>query len=205
MIYKMKRGLGLVGILVVVLALVSACATAPTQPPEQSELVYPTVIITQYVTQIVATPTITPIPPPTKQVQVITPAVYTGWDPFKVDIYYPIKGCVASRLYIDDVAFVAGGPVGLHMSENVLDSPTYRNLEPGELIDIEAGPWCINSTLVWKVGAEDGSVGFAAEGNGENYYLLPMPPGTDEVISKADIKLQELLQEGGTFELQRIK
>ena len=135
-----KKWLGSLGCILMVLVILSACAPTPTQPPVDTVIAYPTVIITQYVTQVVATPTITPIPPPTKQVQVITPAASTGWDPFKVDIYYPIRGCVASRLHVGDVAFVAGGPVGLYMSENIGDAPTFRNLEPGEMIDIEAGP-----------------------------------------------------------------
>jgi hypothetical protein len=183
-----KKWLGTLNCILLILVFVSACTAAPTQAPVDTEIVYPTVFITQYVTQVVATSTVTPILPPTKQVQVITPAASTGWDPFKVDIYYPLRGCVASRLHIDDVAFVAGGPVGLYISANISDSPTYRNLEPGELIDIEGGPSCFNNMLIWKVGTGDKMVGYTPEGNGDNYWLLPMPPTTDEVITKKDVK-----------------
>ena len=183
-----KKWLGRLGCVLMVLVIVSACMPTPTQPPADTAIAYPTVLITQYVTQVVATPTITPIPLPTKQVQVFTPAASTGWDPFKVDIYYPLRGCVASRLHVDDVAFVAGGPIGLYISANISDLPTYRNLDPGELVDIEGGPSCFNNMLIWKIGTGDKMVGYTAEGNGDNYWLLPMPPTTDEVITKADVK-----------------
>lgn len=176
------------GCLIVIAAVAGACAPAPTQAPVQTQLVYPTIIITQFVTQVVATPTITPIPTPTKPVQVITSAPNTGWDPLKVNIYYPLKGCVASRLHRNDVAFVSSGAIGLYVSPDIGDAPTFRELEPGELIDIESDPQCVNNMIVWKVGTADQMVGYAAEGNGQTYWLLPMPPTTDEVITKEEVK-----------------
>ena len=59
--------------------------------------------------------------------------------------------------------------------------------------------------LIWKVAADDASIGYTAEGNGENYWLLPMPPWTEEVITKQEIKIQELINEGLTLDLYKVK
>ena len=146
------------------------------------QVVYPTVVITQYVTQVVATPTITPIPLSTS-VSNQTPSVAIGgWDSFTVAIYYPIAGCVASRLHEGDVAFVANAGVDIIQSKDIGYSPVYRTLAPGELVDITKGPWCSGGSLIWRVGTADGLDGFVPEGNGEIYWMLPMPPGTEKVV-----------------------
>jgi hypothetical protein len=184
-----KKGLALAVIGLSLFLFVPACLSVAPQATQSVQVVYPTIVITQYVTQVVATPTITPIPPPTSAVKQAPSTVNTGWDPFTVQIYYPLVGCVASRLHEGDVAFVANAGVDLYNTKDTGYSPTYRKLLPGEMVDITKGPWCTNGALVWKVGTADGLAGFVPEGDGNTYWLLPMPPGTDNVVGKSPTDL----------------
>ena len=177
-----KKGLALAVIGLSLFLFVPACLSIAPQATQAVQVVYPTVVITQYITQVVATPTITPTPLPTSA-SIQTPSVVNvGWDPFTVEIYYPIPGCVASRLHEGDVAFVANNGVDLLQSKDIGYSPVTRVLAAGEMVDITKGPWCSGGNLIWKIATAENEEGFAAEGNGENYYLLPMPPGTDSVV-----------------------
>lgn len=180
-----KRKILLFTVAVIVLSLiVPACVSITPPSTEAVKIVYPTVVITQYITQIVATPTITPTPPP--YVPDLTPSavVNIGWDPYMVEIYYPIVNCVASRLHEGDVAFVAQSGVGLSVSKDLAYSPLVRKLAAGEMLDITKGPWCSSGSLIWKVQTSEGEDGFVPEGDGELYWLLPMPPGTKNAYVK---------------------
>jgi hypothetical protein len=172
----------------------SACVGIKKPIPSTPQVIQPTVLITQFITQIVATPTITPTPAPTEVVPTTAPTLATGWDPSQVPIYYPIGGCVASRLHTGDVAFVAngGGVEGIHFSKDIGYAPIFRKLENGELVDIYKGPWCSNGSIIWRVVTSDKKIGFVEEGNGSVYYLMPMPEGTPRVVSNQDLK--EILQ-----------
>jgi hypothetical protein len=176
------KGLALAVIGLSFFLFVPACLSVTPRSTQPAQVVYPTVVITQYITQVVATPTITPTPLPTTVSKQASSVVNTGWDPFTVQIYYPIVGCVASRLYEGDVAFVANDGVDLYNTKDTGYSPIYRKLNPGEMVDIVKGPWCSSGSIVWKVGTADGLEGFVPEGNGETYWLLPMPPGTEGVV-----------------------
>jgi hypothetical protein len=180
-----NRVFALIVIVLTMSLFVPACMAIQPQATQPVQVVYPTIVITQYVTQVVATTTITPTPLPTSPNQ--TPSVVNvGWDPYTVAIYYPIVGCVASRLHEKDVAFIANAGVDLYVSKDIVYSPSIRKLAPGEMVDITKGPWCSNGTLIWKVTTSDGAEGFAPEGNGETYWMLPMPPGTIKVYKKTD-------------------
>ena len=176
------KGLALAVIGLSLFLFVPGCLSITPRATQAVQVVYPTIVITQYVTQVVATPTITPTPLP-KSASIQTPSVVNvGWDPFTVEIYYPIQGCVASRLHEGDVAFVANYGVDLLQSKDIGYSPVTRVLAPGEMVDITNGPWCSHGNLIWKIATAENEDGFAAEGNGEDYYLLPMPPGTESVV-----------------------
>ncbi len=167
--------------------ILSACIGATQQTTENQQRNYPTVFITPLITQIIATRS---APTPTPELESTpTPTDTGGFDPFRANIYYPIRGCVGSRLKIGDAAFVAynGGQMGLYVSKDINFSPVVRRVQPGEAFLITAGPWCENGTIVWKVrttNEEDGieeSNGYvweidnyAPEGNGEQYWLLPL-------------------------------
>jgi hypothetical protein len=181
---KMK-GLAMAIIGLSLFLFLPACLTIAPRATQAVQVVYPTVVITQYVTQIVATPTITPVPPPTSVSNQKPAVVNTGWDPYTVPIYYPIVGCVASRLHVDDIAFVANEGLELFQTKDILYSPSYRTLSPGEMVTIDKGPWCSDGNLIWKVIDTDGQEGFLPEGNGSLYWLLPMPPGTT-IVTKTE-------------------
>lgn len=179
-----KKGLALAVVGLSLFLFVPACFSVAPRSTQAVQIVYPTVVITQYVTQVVATPTITPMPLPTSVSNQTPSVVSVGWDPFTVAIYYPIAGCVASRLHEADVAFVANAGVNLYASKDIGFAPVTRKLTAGEMVDITKGPWCSEGSLIWKVLTVDGTDGFAPEGNGETYMLLPMPPGTESVYQK---------------------
>jgi hypothetical protein len=174
---------------IAVLILVASGCAGSGMPEAPAQSINPTVVVVQYVTQVVATvtpspPTATPLPPTEAPV-----VVNTGFDPFRVEVYYPLMGCpVASRLHAGERAFVANnrnGTLGLHWSANVGDAPIWRKLGGGEVLDILDGPYCRTQSLVWKVIAADDQIGFVSEGNGEEYWLLPMGEKVDKKRMKA--------------------
>lgn len=182
----------------------TACVTTIAEPAEKANTIQPVVLITQVVTQIVATPTITPVPLPTSAVaKASVPEPSGGYDPFSVPIYYPIRGCFASRLHIGDVAFVAngGGIIGIHQTHDIGYAPIWRHLESGEMMDVIDGPWCDRGALTWKVATHDGYIGYVSEGDGNTYWLLPMPPTTEPVLSKQELKLRKFLPPGQSLKL----
>jgi hypothetical protein len=193
-----KKRLVFLVITISVFLLATACGAdmraASQGTAQEAKSSAPTIIIQQFVTQVVATPLpveATPVPPPTTPVQVVN----TGWDPLSAPIYYPLMGCVASRLYVGDRAFVAYGADrnGIHYSEDIGDAPIYRYLTPGEIMEIVDGPYCERGAVVWKVFAlADEQVGFVAEGDGNFYWLLPLPPG-DESAYKEYINQDSLM------------
>ncbi len=190
-----------IGILLVLTLVVSACAVEEPQTDQAAQSANPLVLVTNIVVQIVATPTVTPVPPPEEEtIPVVNSISNGGWDPFAVPIYYPLRGCAASRLHPKDVAFVGGGAgvIGIHYSSEIGYAPIFRHLQPGEVIDIVAGPWCENGTVVWKVATSDKYVGYTPEGDGSTYWLLPMPPTTDSVLTKEELKISEFIRPGET-------
>ncbi|TLN11504.1 SH3 domain-containing protein, partial [bacterium] len=47
-------------------------------------------------------------------------------------------------------------------------------IQPGERVKIIAGPACVGSWTWWKIQSEaSGLTGWTAEGDGENYWLVP--------------------------------
>jgi hypothetical protein len=177
----------LLALLAGVILVASGCAgynPAGAQNPN------PTVVIVQYVTQVVATvtpapPTATPLPRVVEE-EPAQPVTYNGFDPYSVEVYYPIMGCqVASRIHIGDRVAVANnrnGTLGLHMTANIGDAPIFRSLTNGELLDVVQGPYCQLNSLVWGVVDADDRIGFVAEGNGDSYWLLPVGEKVDKKL-----------------------
>jgi hypothetical protein len=202
--HKQKRWWIVSLILTLVMAL-SACAGFSTA--QQPQMVYPTVVIVQYVTQVVATvtpaPPVTPQPPKAANPQPQKVLVNDGsYDPFAAPIYYPLKGCpVASRLKVGDVAFVANNTSvsGMHMDKQVGSSPLVRKFSAGELLNIIDGPYCARTGLVWEVSDAAGEKGFAAEGDGSTYWLLPFGQevAADEMKPSAYVQLPSLYKPYG--------
>ncbi|MBN1147340.1 MAG: hypothetical protein JXA78_08790 [Anaerolineales bacterium] len=172
-------------VMISVALVFTACTPEMQAASPEVEVVVPTVIIQQYVTQVVATalPPESTAVPAAPATQAANP-VSVGWDPLSAPIYYPIIGCVASRLYVGDRAFVAYGADNnsIYQSQEIGDAPIFRHLYPGEIMEIIDGPFCERGAVVWQVFALiDEQVGFVAEGNGEVYWLLPLPPGGESL------------------------
>ena len=49
-------------------------------------------------------------------------------------------------------------------------------IQPGEIVEILDGPGCSNNWVWWKIRKSDGVIGWTAEGDGQNYWLLPEAP-----------------------------
>lgn len=162
-----------------ILFLSSACGSSSQGEVEQTPAA-PTIYVTQYLTQVVATALPT-TPAPEINPTAVPPQSSSTWDPLAAPIYYPVIGCVASRLHEGQRAFVANvdKPVRIYSSRDLHNDPGIRDLQLGEILLIIKGGWCTDNHLYWKVEAEaDGTKGFVIEGNGEEYWLLPMPPET---------------------------
>lgn len=165
---------------VVLLALLFTSACAGQNPQTALPPVEPVVYVTQFVTQVVATsPPATPTPVPTFTPN--APPTYSGWDPLAQPIYYPVMGCSASRLHVGDRAFVAyiSGVAGFYMGKDIYFAPLIRRPLVGEEVEIIGGPFCQTNNLIWKVfSVTDQSEAYMPEGNGQEYWLLPLQPPT---------------------------
>jgi hypothetical protein len=185
--HTLKRQM-MLALLGVVILTASGCAGTGQNPAAQN--LNPTVVVVQYVTQVVAT--VTPAPPtPTRPPATPEPVtvVNTGFDPYRVEVYYPLMGCpVASRIRVGDRVTVAnnrGGTLGLHMSANVGYAPIFRSLGGGEILNVVDGPFCRTESLVWEVIDGEGEKGFVSEGNGEVYWLLPIGEKVERDLLRA--------------------
>ena len=159
--------------------LLLASLACKVEPPrlilENTPTSPPTFVMTEVVIEII---TPTPMPPtPEPSATPVTPSPTPTWDPFSAPIYYPLEDCVASRLHVGDRAMVSllGGPNGIRYSPDLAIDTIIYSAQPGELMDIVGGPWCSNGWLVWLVETANGVRGYTPEGNGETYWLLPVP------------------------------
>jgi hypothetical protein len=166
------------GLLVVMLGLhlaLAACATNPATAPTATP---PVIYVTQIVTQIIPpTPVpMTPTPLPTETPA--PPSPTPTFDPLTAEIYYPLEGCVASRLHVGDKAMVSlvGGPNGIRYGRDLSEATVIGYAQPGAILDIVNGPWCSRGWIVWFVRTGDGTEGFTPEGDGNEYWLLPVAP-----------------------------
>jgi len=49
-------------------------------------------------------------------------------------------------------------------------------IQPGEIVEIIDGPGCSNNWVWWKIRKTDGLTGWTAEGDGQDFWLLPVVP-----------------------------
>lgn len=172
--------------LAVILSLAGASLACRIEPPRIiTEADTPTpqqIVITQVVTQVItptAAPQQTPTPAPT-DTPLPEPTATPTWSIVDAPIYYPLKDCVASRLHIGDRAMVSlvGGPNGIRYGLDIHVDTIALYAQPGDVLDIVGGPWCSHGWLVWMVRTATGFVGYTPEGDGNNYWLFPVPPGS---------------------------
>lgn len=199
MYHKRMNWLALIVVITSLSILLSACVGSSQGSSQPEQRSYPTLFITPVVTQVVATRS---APTPTfEEESTPTPMMSSSYDPYMARIYYPIRGCVASRLHIGDSAFVAStsGQMGIYPSTDIDFAPLVRNVELGEAFLIVDGPWCQKNTLIWRVKTtnEEDSIektggsleweieNYVPEGNGNEYWLLPLQSNPGIATPKA--------------------
>ncbi len=125
-----------------------------------------------------STPTAVPIPsetptaaPSPTLVPTATPAAAPTWQPCPAT--YP------SRLYVGDTVMVSTNPPlanRLRKSPNT-GSKILGMIQPGEKAQVIGGPVCSNEWIWWQVTSlSSGLTGWTAEGDRDNYWLIPMRP-----------------------------
>jgi serine/threonine-protein kinase len=110
-------------------------------------------------------PTWTPLPTPTA-----TETPSGKWQ--------PCSGSYASRLHVGDRAYVSYNPPlpNRVRSEPNTTSAILGALDVGEQMEIIEGPACSNNWVWWRVSSLAKSlVGWTAEGDGKDYWLVPLP------------------------------
>ena len=168
--------------LVVLLSLLLASLACRVEAPriilEETPTDQPTQVIVQVITEIV-TPTPQIATPPALPSPTPEPTLTPTWDPLSAPIYYPLKGCAASRLHIGGQAMVSlvGGPNAIRSSADVrAETNIISYAQPGEVLNIVAGPWCDLGYLIWLIETQDGIRGYTPEGDGYTYWLFPTAP-----------------------------
>jgi len=171
-------------VLTAILSLVffiSACGSSALQNSGQVQVIYPTVYITQFVTQVVVTgqAPVAVAQSPAKETPIPVAQNSTAFNPFSVQIYYPLVGCSASRLHLGDQASIqySDRQIGLYHYKSLAFEPDLRYLPVGMEVNITDGPYCNENVIFWKVQSPDKQVfGFYPEGNGDTYWMLPTGP-----------------------------
>lgn len=176
--FKAKKQM--IPLLLVTLFLVStACSFSLFEEPTATPQPPVTVVVTKVITLIVPpteTPIVTDVPVVTLTPSPTVPPIAAGtYDPYSVQIYYPIEGCPASRLHIGDRATVTigGGPNAIRFGANTHYDNIIGHAQEGEGMLIVDGPYCYENWIVWQVDTDGGLQGFTPEGNGDEYWLIP--------------------------------
>lgn len=84
-----------------------------------------------------------------------------------------------SRLHVGNTVEVSSNPplANRIRRDATLDSEVIGYIDPGEQAVVLDGPRCSNKWVWWKVRASsDGLEGWTAEGDADNYWLVPVSP-----------------------------
>ena len=82
------------------------------------------------------------------------------------------------------VTFTDGTPLRLRETAN---GTVLRNMEEGTSFDVIGGPVCAGGYTWWQLRQDDGIVGWAAEGDTDDYFMEPMPIGALPTAGTASI------------------
>ncbi len=85
-------------------------------------------------------------------------------------------GAGLSQLHVGNKAMVSLDPP---LANNVRAEPDKNAkylfaIQPGEVVDITNGPGCSNNWVWWAIKTQDGRTGWTAEGDGTDYWLVPV-------------------------------
>lgn len=94
------------------------------------------------------------------------------------DSWIACQGSYPSRLHIGNRAYISSTPFLANRvrSKPGLSSEIIGRIQSGEYLKILDGPACANEWVWWYIRAEkDSLLGWTAEGDSENYWLMPAP------------------------------
>lgn len=93
------------------------------------------------------------------------------------DFWSPCPAAYLSRLRVGMRAYVSFDPPERNRVREAPNttSATVGFIEPGEKMDILDGPECSNDWIWWWVRSETGVRGWTAEGDENDYWLVPVP------------------------------
>ena len=85
-------------------------------------------------------------------------------------------GTFLSQLHVGDNAMVSKDPP---LANNVRAQADKTSkflfaIQPGEVVQITSGPGCSNNWVWWQIKTQDGRSGWTAEGDGTDYWLVPV-------------------------------
>ncbi len=140
-------------------------ALAPTATPTTTSPVPATVTAT-------VTTASTAAPSPTASLQAAS-ATATKAVPSTEDA---CGNALVTRLRVNGYAYVnPEPPLPNNLRENAgEDSPLIGDIQPGQAMKLLAGPKCVSGSFWWQVQTfETDLTGWTAEGDGQNYWLVP--------------------------------
>ena len=119
-----------------------------------------------------STPTQTNTPTPTLTAT-LTPIMSIA-----AGLWEACPGTYLSRLYVGDHAYVSYYPPlsSRVRSEAGTDGRILGQIDPGEEVQVLDGPACENGWVWWKIRSQETNLtGWTAEGDREDYWLVPLP------------------------------
>lgn len=170
--------------------LLTACGQADSSQPTLTQMLSstPTETPTE-ITQPIGTPTLTSTPtltpfPSKTATQTTTPTNTAIAKTTKKVSQCP--GAPDIVLKLGEQAMVSVDPP---LPNNVRNKPgtageLIGKIQPGEVVQIEDGPRCADQLTWWYVTVSDGLEGWTAEGDAENYWLVPIQQASGDVSTK---------------------
>jgi len=158
-------------LILLILITATGCTTPTPMVVVVTQNVPQTVIVTQLVTvEVTPVPSLTPIPE-------ITPTSTSSVGDF--EYYYPFTNsdCGLSIVHLGDRVYVSyGGSTNAlrSTSDNRFPTNIIGYALQGEILDVVDGPICSYGMTMWKVKTSYNVSGWTPEGNGSEYWLIPM-------------------------------
>jgi len=152
--------------------IITSVPTTGVPSPTLWEIVTDTLPVNTSPTQI---PSLTSIPAPTDSP---TPVPSSTNTPESRPTWIPCAGTYPSRLNVGDRAFVSTDPPLPNRVRTLPnpESPIIGYLDVSEKIEILEGPVCSSTWIWWRIRSlEKNMTGWTAEGDAENYWLVPLP------------------------------
>jgi len=159
-------------------ALAMAATNTALPAPTRTELTHPAILPPTATLTAIVVPAVTRAP--TQEIDLtpistIMPSQQPTADPRAT--WQPCANTYPSRLHVGDQAMVGYTP---YLPNRVRSQPNTTSivlgfLQPGEKMEILEGPTCANQWVWWRVHSlKTGLTGWTVEGDGTNYWLVPL-------------------------------